>query len=181
MHGHLNVRFVYYFFCVNKLPLGFCDRASWANCEVREKTNKTQQLDVYYQYFLNMFRTSRAESNLHSARTLQDSAPQPLPTTSSRTRYVADFTLNLHPLYQPAHHRHTPPSAPNNTYTTHPPIKQAQRMHQYTHPRYTRPEKRTIQIPVQRYDTPICTRHSHIRTRSHLGLLHTTPQKRHYS
>jgi len=27
--------------------LGFCDRASWANCEVREKTNKIQQLDVY--------------------------------------------------------------------------------------------------------------------------------------
>ena len=26
------------------------------NCEVREKTNKMQQLDVYYQYFLNMFR-----------------------------------------------------------------------------------------------------------------------------
>ena len=36
--------------------LGFCDRASWANCEVREKTNKMQQLDVYYQHFLNMFR-----------------------------------------------------------------------------------------------------------------------------
>jgi len=42
------------------------------------------------------------------------------PTTSSRTRYVANFTLNLHPLYQPAHHQHTPPSAPNNTCTTHP-------------------------------------------------------------
>ena len=28
--------------------LGFCDRASWANCEVREKTNKMQQLDVYF-------------------------------------------------------------------------------------------------------------------------------------
>ena len=27
-------------------------------CEVREKTNKMQQLDVYYQYFLNMFRAS---------------------------------------------------------------------------------------------------------------------------
>ena len=38
--------------------LGFCDRASWANCEVREKTNKMQQLDVYYQHFLNMFRAS---------------------------------------------------------------------------------------------------------------------------
>ena len=28
------------------------------NCEVREKTNKMQQLDVYYQYFLNTFRAS---------------------------------------------------------------------------------------------------------------------------
>ena len=27
--------------------LGFCDTASWANCEVREKTNNMQQLDVY--------------------------------------------------------------------------------------------------------------------------------------
>jgi len=35
--------------------LGFCDCALWANCEVREKTNKMQQLDVYYQYFPNMF------------------------------------------------------------------------------------------------------------------------------
>ena len=26
-----------------------------SNCEVREKTNKKQQLDVYYQHFLNMF------------------------------------------------------------------------------------------------------------------------------
>ena len=51
--------------------------------EVREKTNKMPQLDVYYQYFLNMFRASN--SNLHSARTVQRSAPQPLPTTSSRT------------------------------------------------------------------------------------------------
>jgi len=38
--------------------LGFCDRASWANCEVKEKTNKMQQLDVYYQHFLNKFRAS---------------------------------------------------------------------------------------------------------------------------
>ena len=105
--------------------LGFCDRPSWANCEVREKTNKMQQLDVYYQHFLNMFQASlcpssgeqrpcvtahgvlhwfcwmwlvavvehcivgcvhcESNSNLHSARTLQHSAPQPLPTTSSRT------------------------------------------------------------------------------------------------
>jgi len=59
-------------------------------------------------------------SNLHSVRTPQGNAPQPLPTTSSRTRYVANFTLNLHPLYPPPHHRHTSPSAPNNTCTTHP-------------------------------------------------------------
>jgi len=38
--------------------LGFCDRASWVNCEEREKTNKMQQSDVYYQHCLNMFRTS---------------------------------------------------------------------------------------------------------------------------
>jgi len=42
-----------------------------------------------------------------------------------------------------------------------PPIKQAQSMHQNTRSRYTRPEKRTRQIPVQHHDTPICTRHSH--------------------
>jgi len=29
--------------------LGSCDRASWAKCAEREKTNKMQQLDVYYQ------------------------------------------------------------------------------------------------------------------------------------
>ena len=28
------------------------------HCEVREKTNKMQQLDVYYQHFINMFRGS---------------------------------------------------------------------------------------------------------------------------
>ena len=33
------------------------------NCEVREKTNKMQQLDVYYQHFLNMFRTSLCPSS----------------------------------------------------------------------------------------------------------------------
>ena len=31
------------------LFLSSCDRASWAKCEEREKTNKMQQLDVYYQ------------------------------------------------------------------------------------------------------------------------------------
>jgi len=45
------------------LTLGFCDRASWANCEVKEKTNKMQQLDVYYQYFLSMFRASLRPSS----------------------------------------------------------------------------------------------------------------------
>ena len=103
-----------------KFTLGFRDRASWANCEVRGKTNKMQQLDVYYRYLLNMFRASlcpssgeqdvcycvrctalvlldvvgsgcgalRSNSNLHSARTLQRSALQPLPTTTSRTSAV---------------------------------------------------------------------------------------------
>ena len=32
-------------------------------CEVREKTKKMQQLDVYYQYFLNMFRASLCPSS----------------------------------------------------------------------------------------------------------------------
>jgi len=32
-------------------------------CEVTEKTNKMQQLDVYYQYFLNMFRASLCPSS----------------------------------------------------------------------------------------------------------------------
>ena len=33
------------------------------NCEVREKTNKMQQLDVYYQHFFNMFRASLCPSS----------------------------------------------------------------------------------------------------------------------
>jgi len=33
------------------------------NCEVRENTNKMQQLDVYYQHFLNMFRASLCSSS----------------------------------------------------------------------------------------------------------------------
>jgi len=33
------------------------------NCEVREKTDKMQQLDVYYQHFLNMFRASLRPSS----------------------------------------------------------------------------------------------------------------------
>jgi len=39
-----------------------CDY-TWSNCEVREKTNKMQQLDVYYQHFLNMFRASLCPSS----------------------------------------------------------------------------------------------------------------------
>ena len=34
-----------------------------ATCEVREKTNKMQQLDAYYQHFLNMFRASLCPSS----------------------------------------------------------------------------------------------------------------------
>jgi len=44
--------------------LGFCDRASGANCEMREKTNKMQQLDVYFQHCLNMFRASSGEKDV---------------------------------------------------------------------------------------------------------------------
>ena len=43
--------------------LGLCDRTSWANCEEREKTNKMQQSDVYYQHCLNMFRASLCPSS----------------------------------------------------------------------------------------------------------------------
>jgi len=43
--------------------LGSCDRVSWANCEVREKTNKMQQSDVYYQHCFNMFRASVCPSS----------------------------------------------------------------------------------------------------------------------
>jgi len=97
-------------------------------------------------------------SNLHSARTLQRGASQPLPTTSSRTRYVADFTLNLHPYTNlpitgvlPLVHLITP--APHTS-----PIKQAQHMHQNTCSRYTRPEKHMRQIPVP------TLRHTHLHT-----------------
>jgi len=38
----------------NACPMRYLNR--WITCEVREKTNKMQQLDVYYQHFLNMFR-----------------------------------------------------------------------------------------------------------------------------
>jgi len=33
------------------------------SCEVRQKTNKMHQLDVYYQYFLNMFRAPLCPSS----------------------------------------------------------------------------------------------------------------------
>ena len=38
------------------------------SCEVRQKTNKMHQLDVYYQYFLNMFRASLTSRFAHDAR-----------------------------------------------------------------------------------------------------------------
>jgi len=83
------------------------------------------------------------------------------------------------PLYQPARHWHTSPSAPNNTYSTQP-SHQTGTTHASVHPlRYTRPGKHTIHIPVQHHDTPICTAHSHIHMRSHLGLLRNTTQRRH--
>jgi len=50
-----------------KTPLKHVERLTeinkLLNCEVREKTNKMQQLDVYYQHFLNMFRTSLCPSS----------------------------------------------------------------------------------------------------------------------
>ena len=96
--------------------LGFCDRASWANCEVREKTNKMQQMFIFnnistcyghhyahlqenktyvtacgvLRWFCWMWLVAVVGAlpcgvHLHSARTPQGSAPQPLRTTSSRT------------------------------------------------------------------------------------------------
>ena len=69
------------------LALGFCDRASWANCEEREreKTNKMKQSDIYYQLLSQNVSGIIMPIFRSSARTLQSSAPQPLPTTSSRT------------------------------------------------------------------------------------------------
>ena len=61
--------------------LAWCFRFLWP-CIVskvwRDKTNKMQQLNVYYQLL----------SQHYSAHFLQDSALQPLPTTSSRTRTI---------------------------------------------------------------------------------------------
>jgi len=84
------------------------------------------------------------------------SAPQPLPTTSSRTRYVDDFTLNLHPIYQPAQHRHTPPSAPNNTCTTHP-SHQTGTTHASVHPLPIHQTWKTHEA-----DTSPTPRHTHL-------------------
>ena len=89
-----------------------------------------QQLDVYYQYFLNMFRVSLCSSsgdqdvlrcrvravwrlllnsNLHSARTLQRSAPQPLPSQCSlpttQRPTTATFTV-LAPYNAAPHNRY---------------------------------------------------------------------------
>ena len=105
--------------------------------------------------------------------------PTTAPNHIQQNQVCSHFTLNLHPLYQPAHHRHTSPSAPNNTCTTHP-SHQTGTTHASVHQlRYTRPGKHTIHIPVQHHDTPTCTPHSHIHTRSHLGLLRNTTQRRH--
>jgi hypothetical protein len=57
--------------------------------------------------------------------------------------------------------RHPVTPAPHTPHT-----KQAQRMHQNTRSRYTRPEKSTRQIPVQRHDATIYTRHSQTHTNS---------------
>jgi len=40
-----------------------CGEMKGEFCEMRENTNKMQQLDVYYQYFLNMFRASLCPSS----------------------------------------------------------------------------------------------------------------------
>jgi len=50
-------------------------------------------------------------------------------------------------------------------------------MHQNTRSRYAIPEKRARQIPVQSYDTPIYTWHSHIHTKSQLGYYTLTRDK----
>ena len=42
--------------------LGSCDRASWAKCEEREKTNKMLQLNII-NFCLNMFRASLCPSS----------------------------------------------------------------------------------------------------------------------
>jgi len=48
----------------NELPEGSVTTSKHNGaCEVREKTNKMHQLDVYYQYFLNMFRASLCPSS----------------------------------------------------------------------------------------------------------------------
>ena len=72
------------------MSLGFCDRASWANCEEREN-----QQDATIRCFLSTSVSTcfghhyahlqENKDRVCSARTLQRSAPQPLPTTSSRT------------------------------------------------------------------------------------------------
>ena len=46
-----------------QLPTVFSTATCCTDCEVREKTNKMQQLDVYFQQFLNMFRASLCPSS----------------------------------------------------------------------------------------------------------------------
>ena len=92
---------------------------------------------------------------------------QTLPTTSSRTRYVVEITLNLHPPYTNLPITGTRPLVtPNNTCTTHS-SHQTGTTHASKHPpplHLTR--KHTRQIPVQHHDTPIYTRHSQTHTNS---------------
>jgi len=47
------------------------------NCEVREKTNKMQQLDVYFQQFLNMFRASLCPSTTATSHIQQNQRSTP--------------------------------------------------------------------------------------------------------
>ena len=47
---------------INIVPLA-SQYLQYRHCKAREKTNKMQQLDVYHQYFLNIFRASLCPSS----------------------------------------------------------------------------------------------------------------------
>ena len=66
------------------LRLGFPGNSTFY-CEVREKTNKMQQLDVYYQHFLNTFRASLCPSSGD-----QDVCYTSQPTSFPRTINLTD-------------------------------------------------------------------------------------------
>jgi len=70
------------------------------------------------------------------------------------TRYVVNITLNLHLLYQPAHHRHTTSS---NTCTTHS-SHQTGTMHTSKHP----PPIHQIRKHTRQITSPT-PRHTHLR------------------